>query len=98
MSDPALNWTVAHLAADDVIRWHCACQVRTLPRRRLVRLVGQGERLHLIGLRRELWCDACGDVLLVGQHVRGAAHEFEQPSRHHRHRPPPASEKGGWGV
>jgi hypothetical protein len=66
MTDPALTWTVAHLAKDDAIRWRCACRVWTLPRRRLAQMVGPGERLHLIGLRPELWCEACGDVPMVG--------------------------------
>ena len=64
--DPAPPFTVAYLARDDAVRLPCACRVRTVERRELVRLVGKGERLHLIGLRRELWCAECGEPPLEG--------------------------------
>jgi hypothetical protein len=70
MIDPALTWTVAHLATDEALRLPCSCRVRTLPRRQLVSLVALGERLHLIGLRRELWCEECGEPPMVGWLMR----------------------------
>lgn len=68
--DPALTFTVGDLAPDEALRLPCACQVRTLARRRLVALVGADARLHLIGLRREVWCAACGEPPLQGWVVR----------------------------
>jgi hypothetical protein len=71
--DLAPAYTVAFLARDEAVRLPCACRVRTIARRDLVALVGWGERLHLLGLRRELWCSMCGEPPLVGWLVRGAA-------------------------
>ncbi len=65
-ADPALRFTVGHLARDQAVQFPCLCRVRTLHRRDLVALVGRGERLHLIGLRRELWCARCGEPPMVG--------------------------------
>lgn len=65
-------YTVAFLALDEAVRLPCACRVRTIPRRDLMALVGRGERLHLLGLRRELWCSWCGEPPLVGWLVRNS--------------------------
>ncbi|MBU8541249.1 hypothetical protein [Falsiroseomonas tokyonensis] len=59
-------YTVAFLARDEAVRLPCACRVRTLARKDLVALVGRGERLHLLGLRRELWCSRCGEPPMEG--------------------------------
>ena len=67
--DPAFTYTVADLAPDQALRLPCACRVRTLDRAQLVALVGQDVRLHLIGLRREVWCEACGEPPLTGSVV-----------------------------
>ena len=64
--DPALTYTVADLAADQALRLPCACRARTFARSELVALVGGDVRLHLIGLRRELWCRHCGEPPLQG--------------------------------
>ena len=64
--DPAFAFTVADLALDEAVRFSCACQVRTFTRGDLAALVGRDARLHLIGLQRELWCQACGEVPLQG--------------------------------
>jgi hypothetical protein len=64
--DPAFSFTVADLAADQAVRLPCVCRIRTISRARLVALVGGDARLHLIGLHRELWCDACGEPPLQG--------------------------------
>ena len=66
MMDPSFTYTVADLAPDQALRLPCACRVRTFPRDRLVALVGRDARLHLIGLRRELWCTDCGEPPLQG--------------------------------
>jgi hypothetical protein len=68
--DPAFTYTVADLAPDEALRLPCACRVRTFGRAQLVALVGHDVRLHLIGLRRELWCEACGEPPLTGSVVR----------------------------
>jgi hypothetical protein len=68
--DPAFGFTVADLAADEALRLPCACGVRVHSRADLIALVGQDARLHLIGLRRELWCVECGEAPLTGQLVR----------------------------
>ena len=70
--DPALTFTVGDLAPDEALRLPCACRTRTLDRRRLVALLGADARLHLIGLRRELWCADCGEPPLQGWVVRTA--------------------------
>jgi hypothetical protein len=64
--DPALTFTVADLAADQAVQLPCACRVRTFRRDHLARMVGRDARLHLIGLRRELWCGECGEVPFRG--------------------------------
>jgi hypothetical protein len=64
--DPALTYTVADLAADQGLRLPCACRVRTVGKAELVAMVGPDARLHLIGLRRELWCRECGEPPLQG--------------------------------
>jgi hypothetical protein len=35
-------------------------------RAKLAALVGRDARLHLIGLRRELWCEHCGEPPFYG--------------------------------
>jgi hypothetical protein len=64
--DPAFTFTVADLAQDQAIRLPCACRVRVYTRGELAALVGKDARLHLLGLRRELWCQECGEVPLQG--------------------------------
>jgi hypothetical protein len=64
--DPAFTFTVGDLAADAALRLPCACRTRTVTRAELVALVGPDTRLHLIGLRREVWCDRCGEPPLQG--------------------------------
>jgi hypothetical protein len=64
--DPSFTFTVADLAADEALRLPCACRVRTFGRAELVGLVGRDVRLHLIGLRQELWCRDCGEPPLQG--------------------------------
>ncbi len=54
--EPSLAHTVADLAADEAVRLRCDCRVRTYTREQLAALVGRDVRLHLVGLRRELWC------------------------------------------
>jgi hypothetical protein len=73
--DPAFTFTVADLANDQALRLPCACRVRTVRREELVALVGPDERLHLIGLRRELWCQACGEPPLQGWVVQAQSAE-----------------------
>jgi hypothetical protein len=65
-SDLAFGFTVEDLARDQALRLPCACRVRTFNRRDLVALVGRDVRLHLIGLRRELWCGDCHEPPLTG--------------------------------
>ncbi|MGG5807662.1 hypothetical protein [Falsiroseomonas sp. CW058] len=64
--DASFTYRVGDLAPDEALRLPCACGTRTLTRRELLALVGRDERLHLIGLRRELWCRACGEPPLQG--------------------------------
>lgn len=71
--DPALTYTVGDLAPDEALRLPCACRVRTFARPELVALVGRDARLHLIGLRRELWCAECGEPPLQGWVVQAEA-------------------------
>ena len=59
--DRALTFTVADLALDGGLASCCDCRVRILGRAELAALVGRDVRLHLIGLRRELWCPHCGE-------------------------------------
>lgn len=65
-TDPAFGFTVEDLACDQALRLPCACRVRTFSRRDLMALVGRDVRLHLIGLRRELWCGKCCEPPLTG--------------------------------
>ena len=74
--DPALTFTVGDLAPDEALKLPCACRIRAVDRRSLVALVGADARLHLIGLRRELWCAECGEPPLQGWVVRT---EIAQP-------------------
>jgi hypothetical protein len=57
--DRVLTFTVADLASDEGLALRCDCRVRILGRAELAALVGRDARLHLIGLRRELWCEHC---------------------------------------
>ena len=57
--DRALTFTVADLVLDEGLALRCDCRVRILGRAELAALVGLDVRLHLIGLRRELWCQHC---------------------------------------
>jgi hypothetical protein len=59
--DPSFTYTVGDLASDAAVRLRCDCRVRTYGRAELAALVGRDARLHLIGLRRELWCRECGE-------------------------------------
>ena len=59
--DPAFAYTVADLALDERVRLRCHCRVRTYTRDELAALVGLDARLHLVGLRRALWCGDCGE-------------------------------------
>ena len=64
--DRVLTFTVADLALDEGLALQCDCRVRILGRAELAALVGRGARLHLIGLRRELWCRDCGEPSFHG--------------------------------
>ena len=64
--DPAFAYTVADLARDERVRLRCDCRVRTYSRAELAALVGRDARLHLIGLRRGLWCRDCGEPPFTG--------------------------------
>jgi hypothetical protein len=68
--DPAFRFTVADLAADEAVQLPCACGIRTFDRDELAALVGRDVRLHLIGLRRELWCRDCGEAPFRGRAVQ----------------------------
>ena len=59
--DPSFTYTVADLALDEQVRLRCDCRVRTYRRSELAAVVGRDARLHLIGLRPELWCRECGE-------------------------------------
>jgi hypothetical protein len=71
--DAAFTYTVGDLAPDEALRLPCACRTRTVTKRQLVALVGRDARLHLLGLRRELWCHACGEPPLQGWVVQAEA-------------------------
>ena len=64
--DRTLTFTVADLALDEGLALRCDCWVRILGRAELAALVGRDVRLHLIGLRRELWCPHCGEPPFYG--------------------------------
>lgn len=70
--DRAFTFTVGDLAPDQAVQLPCACRVRTFGREELAALVGRDARLHLIGLRRELWCSDCGEAPFHGWLARGA--------------------------
>jgi hypothetical protein len=67
--DPAFQFTVADLAEDEAVQLPCAYGVRTFDRDGLAALVGRDARLHLLGLRRELWCRNCGEAPFRGRTV-----------------------------
>jgi hypothetical protein len=69
-ADPTMTFTVADLADDEAVLLPCACGVRAFTKRELAALIGHDARLHLIGLRRELWCGECGEVPFEGSVVR----------------------------
>ena len=64
--DRALTFTVVDLALDEGLALRCDCRVRILGRAELAALVGRDARLHLIGLRRELWCQFCEEPPFLG--------------------------------
>jgi hypothetical protein len=64
--DRTLTYTVADLASDDGLALRCDCRVRTFGRAELAALVGCDARLHLIGLKPELWCRRCGEPPFTG--------------------------------
>ncbi len=64
--DPSFAYTVADLARDESVRLRCDCRVRTYTRAELAALVGLDARLHLVGLRRSLWCGDCGEPPSTG--------------------------------
>ena len=71
--DRALTYTVADLALDEGLALRCDCRVRTFTRAGLATLVGRDARLHLIGLRRELWCRDRGEPPFHGWVVAAAS-------------------------
>ena len=64
--DRAFTYTVADLARDESVTLRCDCRVRTYGRGELAALVGLDARLHLVGLRRALWCRECGEPPFTG--------------------------------
>lgn len=64
--DRTFTYTIGDLAFDEGLALKCDCRVRTYARRELVTQVGHDTRLHLVGLRRELWCRACGEPPFTG--------------------------------
>jgi hypothetical protein len=64
--DPSFAFTVDDLALDEQVRLRCDCRVRTYRRSELAAAVGRDARLHLSGLRRELWCQNCGEPPFTG--------------------------------
>lgn len=64
--DPSLTYTVRDLPLDADLALRCDCRVRVFRRAELLGLVGHDARLHLIGLRRELWCRDCGEPPFTG--------------------------------
>ena len=77
--DAAFTFTVADLAADEAVRLPCACRTRTFKREELAALVGRDVRLHVIGLRRELWCQDCGELPFHGWLTRPGLADLSQP-------------------
>ena len=64
--DRSFTYTVEDLALDERVRLRCDCRVRTYSRADLIALVGRDARLHLVGLRRALWCADCGEPPFTG--------------------------------
>ncbi len=64
--DPSFTYTVADLAHDEIVKLRCDCRVRTYRRAEIAALVGLHARLHLVGLRRALWCRDCGEPPFTG--------------------------------
>jgi hypothetical protein len=64
--DPSFTYTVADLARDESVTLRCDCRVRSFSRAELAALVGLDARLHLVGLRRALWCAECGEPPFTG--------------------------------
>ena len=64
--DRSFTYTVADLERDEAVRLRCDCRVRTFTRAELAALVGLDARLHLVGLRRALWCGGCGEPPFTG--------------------------------
>jgi hypothetical protein len=64
--DRTLTYTVGDLASDEGLALRCDCRIRIFGRAELAALVGRDARLHLIGLRRELWCQDCGEPPFSG--------------------------------
>jgi hypothetical protein len=64
--DRTFTYTIGDLAFDEGLALKCDCRVRTYARSELVTQVGYDTRLHLVGLRRELWCRACGEPPFIG--------------------------------
>ena len=85
--DPALTFTVADLADDEAVQLPCACRIRTFRREELAALIGRDARLHLIGLRPELWWRDCGEVPFNGKVVQALPAGAGQHARHRRMRP-----------
>ena len=67
--DRACTFTVADLAEDEAVRLPCLSRVMIYRRDALIALAGADARLHLIGLRHELWCSSCGEPPLQGSLV-----------------------------
>ena len=64
--DASFTYTVADLAQDESVGLRCDRRVRTYSRTELAALVGLDARLHLVGLRRALWCGDCGEPPFTG--------------------------------
>ena len=64
--DPSFAYTVEDLARDESVTLRCECRVRTYDRAELAALIGRDARLHLVGLRRALWCAECAEPPFTG--------------------------------
>ena len=64
--DRSFTYTVEDLALDEIVKLRCDCRVRTYSRAELAGLVGRDARLHLVGLRRALWCAECAEPPFTG--------------------------------
>ena len=60
------TYTVADLGRDESVALRCGSRVRTYSRAELAGLVGWDARLHLVGLRRALWCAECAEPPFTG--------------------------------